>query len=281
MAQKLTPYPSVKQSIGITLFSILTMLLLVPLNLDLNERIGKSPSMLIYYVVVLLIPIFIFHFLKKKKEGSVSYQILPMKPLLVTLLTIITLALQWGVLGPLTEQIPIPELLEKVMLDLLLQANNVFGFITVAIAAPILEEILFRGIILDGLLKRKSPKSAILISSFLFAFIHLNPWQFFEAFVAGLLLGWVYYHTKNVGYCILIHFVNNGSSAAAIALLSEERIMNDRMIDIYGNQTNYIVAIITSSIFILWGIYFLRNYFKKNSNKASFKLPLNQSPKIE
>ena len=54
----------------------------------------------------------------------------------------------------------------------------VWDIIIGAIIAPITEEILMRGIILDGLLRRYSNKTAILIGAFLFGARHLNIYEF-------------------------------------------------------------------------------------------------------
>ena len=52
--------------------------------------------------------------------------------------------------------------------------------------------------------------SSIIISAFLFGFIHLNPWQFLPAFLGGLFFGYLYNISKNIWLCILLHFFNNG-----------------------------------------------------------------------
>ena len=72
-----------------------------------------------------------------------------------------------------------------------------------------MEEILFRGIILEGLLHRYKPNAAIVFSSLLFSLAHFNPWQGLVTFFAGLFLGWIYTRTRSLVPCMLIHFVNN------------------------------------------------------------------------
>ena len=85
----------------------------------------------------------------------------------------------------------------------------------VIVAAPVLEEIFCRGIICEGLIKNYSPRAAILWSAFIFAVIHLNPWQGLSAFVIGCFLGWIYYKTRSILPCIFIHFVNNSLAVCA------------------------------------------------------------------
>lgn len=76
--------------------------------------------------------------------------------------------------------------------------------------APVLEEIIFRGIIMKGLLnKGLKPKTAILISAVVFGIVHQNPWQFVGAVLLGSVLGLVYYKTKSLLLPILLHAFNN------------------------------------------------------------------------
>lgn len=97
----------------------------------------------------------------------------------------------------------------KASLDSMMNAPKATAIITVAILAPLLEELLCRGIILRGLLKRTSTFMAIFWSSLIFAVIHLNPWQAIGAFILGILMGWVYYKTGSLKLTILMHFTNN------------------------------------------------------------------------
>lgn len=82
-------------------------------------------------------------------------------------------------------------------------------FIVGVILAPFFEEIVYRGIILNGMLKKYSPKKAIVISSLIFGFMHLNLPQGLNAFIIGLIIGTVYYFTKSLYICMLMHAANN------------------------------------------------------------------------
>jgi hypothetical protein len=84
------------------------------------------------------------------------------------------------------------------------------GAVLLVLVAPITEELLFRGIILAGLLARYRAPAAILISTLLFMLVHLNPWQFAGAGGLGLMAGWLYARTRSVVPCILVHMVQNG-----------------------------------------------------------------------
>jgi membrane protease YdiL (CAAX protease family) len=78
------------------------------------------------------------------------------------------------------------------------------------IAAPLLEEMLFRGIILRSFLQQYSRLHAILWSSAIFGLAHLNPYQFFTALVLGIVLGWLYERTSSLWPSIYLHGAFNG-----------------------------------------------------------------------
>jgi len=90
------------------------------------------------------------------------------------------------------------------------EGNLVERIFLLVIVAPVTEELLFRGIILRGLLNRHRPAVAVGLKSLLFALVHLNPWQFISAFWLGVAFGWFYLRTGSISICILGHAVSNG-----------------------------------------------------------------------
>ncbi len=88
---------------------------------------------------------------------------------------------------------------------------GIYGAILkVAIIAPIVEESIFRGVIMHGLMRNYSKITAIVVSALMFALFHLNPWQFPATFTLGLLLGWLMVRMRNIVLCIIGHAINNG-----------------------------------------------------------------------
>ena len=104
------------------------------------------------------------------------------------------------------------------------------SFLLTAIFAPIFEEWLCRGMILRGLLTKMKPTWAIVISALFFAVIHMNPWQALNAFIIGVIMGYVYYKTGSLILTMIIHFVNNGSAVVMSQFSSLEEV--DFWIDI-------------------------------------------------
>jgi len=89
------------------------------------------------------------------------------------------------------------------------------AILTLCVVAPITEEILFRGVILSGFLRNYRRLEALLLSSWLFAFMHLNPWQYGGAFLLGLLLGFLFIRTQSIIPSIFCHSLFNGFTIVA------------------------------------------------------------------
>ncbi len=83
------------------------------------------------------------------------------------------------------------------------------AFFKVAVVAPIVEELIFRGIILQGLRRNYNAFVAVFMSALLFSLYHLNPWQMPATFILGLLLGWIMIRANNIILSILGHSINN------------------------------------------------------------------------
>jgi hypothetical protein len=119
------------------------------------------------------------------------------------------------------------------------------SFLLAAIFAPIFEEWLCRGMVLRGLLTKMKPGWAIVVSALFFAVIHMNPWQALNAFIIGVVMGYVYYKTGSLVLTMIIHFVNNGTAVILSQFSSLENV--DFWIDIMPTGTYiavYVVGVI-------------------------------------
>lgn len=88
--------------------------------------------------------------------------------------------------------------------------------ISVCIVAPIIEEILFRGIVIKELSGCMSPFFAIILQGLFFSIAHFNLVQLLFTVVIGIILGVVYYKTKNLVIAMLVHMFFNCSSVLTI-----------------------------------------------------------------
>jgi membrane protease YdiL (CAAX protease family)/uncharacterized membrane protein YhaH (DUF805 family) len=85
----------------------------------------------------------------------------------------------------------------------------VLSFVSMVIAAPIVEEILFRGYILDAIRKIHGDTVAVLGSAGLFGLLHLEPYVVGMASLGGVIYGWVRIKTGSLWPSIVSHMVWN------------------------------------------------------------------------
>ena len=89
-------------------------------------------------------------------------------------------------------------------------AQNFWGVLfTIGIVAPVIEELLFRGVILEGIHLRYGAKTAVIVSSFLFGLTHLIPWAIVNAFLLGFFFAWLKLKTGSLRLCIIAHSLYN------------------------------------------------------------------------
>ena len=85
----------------------------------------------------------------------------------------------------------------------------VLQFISLCLIAPIFEEIIYRGIMLEELNKRYRSIKAILISALFFGIMHFNLHQAINGFFIGIVMGVIYIKTDSLILTIFLHFINN------------------------------------------------------------------------
>lgn len=89
--------------------------------------------------------------------------------------------------------------------------------LSVAVVPPLVEELLFRGAILQAF-RRFGDRFAVLASAFLFAFFHGNAAQIVFAFLCGLVLGLLMVKTNSIWVPVAVHGINNGFSCLTAVL---------------------------------------------------------------
>jgi membrane protease YdiL (CAAX protease family) len=83
------------------------------------------------------------------------------------------------------------------------------SFTSMVIAAPVVEEILFRGYILDAIREIHGDTVAILGSAGLFGLLHLEPYVVGMATLGGVIYGWIRIKTGSLWPSIVSHMVWN------------------------------------------------------------------------
>lgn len=112
-----------------------------------------------------------------------------------------------GIIGALLSKFGLPDTSPDFSLNGSLLYNT-FTFISVVVLAPIFEELIFRGIILQTLSKYNK-MFAIVVTSLLFGLLHLNITQAIPAFFMSLILCYMCLKTDSLLVTILAHAGNN------------------------------------------------------------------------
>jgi len=98
-------------------------------------------------------------------------------------------------------------------------AALVIFFITAAIAAPIFEEILFRGFLLPSLTRYMPIWGAIALSSLIFAVAHLSLSEVLPLTILGMVLGFVYVRSQNLLASMMLHGLWNTGTLLSLVIL--------------------------------------------------------------
>ncbi|KJY80864.1 CPBP family intramembrane glutamic endopeptidase [Vibrio nigripulchritudo] len=131
-------------------------------------------------------------------------------------------------------------------------SGGLVSIVVVCIIAPLMEELLFRGVMLRGFLKHYSEYTSIMLSAMLFSIAHLTLIQLPVTYILGTLLGWLYVRTKSLWPSILAHAIYN-TCVMIFWSVSEEKIHQGSVTE-FNSVGVTAIAIISSAI----GFYMLR-----------------------
>jgi len=133
--------------------------------------------------------------------------------------------------------------------EAILNSNFVVAFVYACIIAPLVEEFIFRKVLLNKL-RRFGDKPAIIMTGIAFGLFHMNLSQFFYAAVLGFIFAYITIRTNTIKYSIILHMIINTMSTAVAPFV------------IKGNVIVSLVMIIWQFAAILIGAVFLVLKFK-------------------
>lgn len=132
----------------------------------------------------------------------------------------------------------------NIMIILINKENSINNNIIVmtllsGVIGPIIEELLFRGIVFEELKRFNSLKTAMILCTIIFAIFHDTFMQMIYAFIIGLIIIKLYVKTNNILVCIIFHMCAN----TVISLL-------------FGG-----LVILPNYLLIILGLFFLLNFY--------------------
>lgn len=231
---------------------------------SLTERMSSGPMSALSYALSMALTIIGALVYRKLRRGKGKVFRLSMRgfnPMLIL----------WGFVLVLITGIviePVLNLFPESFLDLLNQmgANGGWSVLMLAILAPVMEEVLFRGILLESVREKYSSGRAIVVSALMFGVIHVIPQQVVNAFVIGLILGFIYVRTDSLWPVIIIHALNN---AMAYVIMQWSDGANITVRSFIENDTIYTVVYgMSLAVFIVSGYMVWRSIEKINSKES-------------
>ncbi|MBQ5735852.1 MAG: CPBP family intramembrane metalloprotease [Lachnospiraceae bacterium] len=174
----------------------------------LDGRVTKSAMMINVIAGVIIIPVLSIILKQDKKSREEKSVIVKKEEYIYPFLAGIFMCLGCNWLIDMSGIINIFTGFNEVA-DSLYGGSIIFEFIAMVIIAPLLEEILFRGIIFARLREYMSVKVAIVISALIFGIIHGNVVQGIYAFIIGICLAYIYERYNTLLAAVLFHMSAN------------------------------------------------------------------------
>lgn len=131
-----------------------------------------------------------------------------------------------------------------------------------AILPAIGEELIFRGIILNGLRTRFNDIASMFISAILFALMHQNLQQLIYPFLLGSIMAWAVVRSGSLISSVIIHFTNN----FLVVLLTFIQNMTGWSVALPREWWFYLIAIVLLLLTIL-SIFLLDRYYFEHKSK--------------
>ncbi|KEI07360.1 CAAX protease [Clostridium sp. K25] len=157
-----------------------------------------------------------------------------------------------------------PELTKKMLNEKIIESNgtiydSIYEFILGVILAPIMEELIFRGIMFNRLKMRWGAGAAIIISSIIFGMLHMDL-AIIGAVLFGIMMCILYMKTRNILTTMTIHFINN-LVFISISMGKQESPSQEDITEILSLGKVALILFAISSVISMY--YIVKNWPKK------------------
>ena len=211
------------QLAGMAAIMLLSLAVTPYVNTESLEKLvsGVGPSVLLLLTYV---PNFLFllvFWLIIRKVPKVEWQKEPMSfgtllKIFVMMYAISTVLNQIGTV--ISRAAPAGGTQQLELIDEVVNTRLMIGFLIPAVIGPIVEELIFRKLMIDRL-HNYGETAVIVFTALCFGLFHGNLTQFLYAGCVGLFLGYVYCKTGKVIYTMIMHMLLNTISASIMLLL--------------------------------------------------------------
>lgn len=139
----------------------------------------------------------------------------------------------------------------------LVNKPTIISMILLSLIIPIVEEVFFRGIVCNFLIKKYSPIMSIIISGMIFAFGHGSVGLIFLLTGSSFYFGYIYIKSNSLWNSIIVHVINNSIISIISYYLSGNESTNDNSLGLIY----YIVGTV-SLLLCFYNLYRMYNNFK-------------------
>ena len=202
--------------------------------------IPRVIGVLAFWLIVRKMPVF-------KKGGGLGF-----KNLIQIFLIMYAVSISLNTIGTtITAFSPAGKSMELESISSIVTTGNIVGIMIPVLFAPVLEELVFRKMILDRT-KGYGETTAIVFSALSFGLFHQNLTQILFAFGVGLFLGYVYCKTGKVAITMIMHILINGFSSVLMFIMPMfGKGFNPALVIAVILLSNAIIAMLISGIVLL------------------------------
>lgn len=140
--------------------------------------------------------------------------------------------------------------------------------LALVVLAPIFEELICRGVVLESLRARYGILIACLVSALFFGVIHFYPQLVVNAFFLGLIFAFLYIRTGSLWIVIILHALNNAIAYLAMVMGYDSFLLADLIADRTIYVLVYIVAAALFAVSGWMGYHTLRELDRQEKNRA-------------
>lgn len=175
-----------------------------------GQDLGKG--LLYTQLLIILFPVLLtLRILKLDQKTTLRLQAPRLKEIVLIPFIAIPAAVLVSLLSQVINQLfPFPkEYLEQISKLFQMKMPVWQQFLIIAVAPGVCEEVLFRGFLMR-FFEKNGKIAAVIISAFLFALFHLDPFRFLPVLLLGFLLGYLTIRSGSIYNSMLSHAINNG-----------------------------------------------------------------------
>ncbi|MFR9620829.1 MAG: CPBP family intramembrane glutamic endopeptidase [Rikenellaceae bacterium] len=210
-------------------------------------------KMIFYWSIIsqpmMLLMVIIYGCARSGKFGSIHLSMRGFDPTI----------LLWGILLILSLEVVIEPLMQLLPQQSTPNGRGIYMLLSLVVVAPIFEELLCRGVILEAIRKKRGALAGCVISALIFGIMHFEPQSALNAFIVGILLGYLYLRTNSIFAPILLHAVNNALAYFLLIFgLAETSIS-----ELINNEYIYSIIYIVAAVILVVSLFGISRYISR------------------